>query len=155
MGASQITSITIIYSTVYIGADQRKHQSFASLALVREIHRWPVNSPHKRPVTRKMFPFDYVIIPRFAIPWRHHEAVIVHNICVPIFLVLWQLIPLNWLFCNWISRYVWILLIYQWNHKTDNSIWRFKHIDEINRIDNIYRCSHFSYGDLNSQCRYM
>ena len=44
------------------GADQRKHQSSASLALVRGIHRWPVNSPHKGPVTRKMFPFDDVIM---------------------------------------------------------------------------------------------
>ena len=60
--ASQITSLTIVYSTVYSGADQRKHQSSASLAFVRGIHRWPVNSPHKGPVTRKMFPFDDVIM---------------------------------------------------------------------------------------------
>ena len=60
--ASQITSLTIGYSTVYSGADQRKHQSSALLVFVREIHRWPVNSPHKWPVTRKMFPFDDVIM---------------------------------------------------------------------------------------------
>ena len=61
--ASQITSLTIVYSTVYSGADQRKHQSSASLAFVRGIHRGPVNSPHKWPVTRKMFPlFDDVIM---------------------------------------------------------------------------------------------
>ena len=60
--ASQITSLTIIYSTVYSGPDQRKHQSSASLAFVRGIHRVPVNSPHKWPVTRKMFPFDDVIM---------------------------------------------------------------------------------------------
>ena len=54
--ASQITSITMVYSTVYSGADQRKHQSPASLAFVG-IHRWPVNSPHKGPVTRKVVPF--------------------------------------------------------------------------------------------------
>ena len=53
--AFQITSLTIVYSDVYSGADQRKHQSSASLVFVREIHRWPVNSPHKRPVTRKCF----------------------------------------------------------------------------------------------------
>ena len=57
-----ITSLTIVYSTVYPGADQRKHQSSASLAFVREIHWWPVTSAHKGPVTRKMFPFDDVII---------------------------------------------------------------------------------------------
>ena len=60
--ASQITSLTIVYSTVYSDADQRKHQSSASLAFVRGIHRGPVNSPHKWPVTRKMFPFDDVIM---------------------------------------------------------------------------------------------
>ena len=60
--ASQITSLIIVCSTVYSGADQRKHQSSASLAFVRGIHRSPVNSPHKRPVTRKTFPFDDVII---------------------------------------------------------------------------------------------
>ena len=60
--ASQITSIAIIYSTVYWVADQWKHQSPASLAFVRGIHRWLVNSPHKRPVTRKMLPFDDVIM---------------------------------------------------------------------------------------------
>ena len=60
--ASQITSLTIGYSTVYSGADQRKHQSSASLTFVRGNYRWPVNSPHKRPVTRKVFPFDDVII---------------------------------------------------------------------------------------------
>ena len=59
---SQITSLTIVYSTVYSDADQRKHQSSASLAFVRRIHRWPVNSPHKWPVTRKMLPFDDVIM---------------------------------------------------------------------------------------------
>ena len=47
MMASQITSIMIVYSTVYSGPDQRKHQSSASLPFVWGIHRWPVNSPHK------------------------------------------------------------------------------------------------------------
>ena len=60
--ASQITSLTIVYSTVHSGADQRKHQSSALLAFVRGTHRWPVISPHKGPVTRKMFPFDDVIM---------------------------------------------------------------------------------------------
>ena len=60
--ASQITSLTIVYSTFYSSADQRKHQRSASLAIVRGIHRWPMNSPHKWPVTRKMFPFDDVIV---------------------------------------------------------------------------------------------
>ena len=62
--ASQITSLTIVYSTVYSGADQRKDQSPVSLAFVQGIHRGPVNSLHKWPVTWKMFPFDDVIMGR-------------------------------------------------------------------------------------------
>ena len=64
MGAivSEITSPTTVYSTVYSDADQRKHQSSAPLAFVRGIHRGPVTSPHKWPVTRKMLPFDDVIM---------------------------------------------------------------------------------------------
>ena len=64
MGAisSQITSLTIFYSTVYSVADQRKHESSASLAFVRGIHRGTMNSPHKWPETRKMSPFDDVIM---------------------------------------------------------------------------------------------
>ena len=64
--ASQITSLTIVYTTVYSGADQRKQQSSASLAFVWEIHRGPVNSPRKRPVTRKMVPFDDVFMHYFS-----------------------------------------------------------------------------------------
>ena len=60
--ASQITSLTIVYTAVYSDADQSKHQSSASLAFVWGIHRRPVNSPHKWPVTGKMFPFDDVIM---------------------------------------------------------------------------------------------
>ena len=59
---SPITSISIVCSAVCTGTDQRKHQSSASLAFVRGIHRWPVDSPHRGPVARKMFPFDDVIM---------------------------------------------------------------------------------------------
>ena len=57
--ASQITGVLIVYSTVCSDADQRTFQSFV---FVRGIHRWPANSPHKQPVTRKMFPFDGAIM---------------------------------------------------------------------------------------------
>ena len=60
--ASQFTSLTIVYSTIYSGGDRRRHQSSASLTFVEGIHRWPVNSPHKWPVMRKISPFDDVII---------------------------------------------------------------------------------------------
>ena len=92
--ASKITSLTVVYSTIYSGADQSKHQSSASLAFVWGIHRGPVNSPHKWPVTRKMFPFDDVIMingysgdktnrscrffPRLTSPWRHWKRTAVH-----------------------------------------------------------------------------
>ena len=64
--ASQITSLTIVYSPVCSGTDQRKDRISASLAFVRGIHRGPVNSRHKRPVTRKMFSFDDVIMLGFV-----------------------------------------------------------------------------------------
>ena len=60
--ASEMTSLTVVYSTVYSGTDQRKHQSSALLAFVREIDRGPVNSPQKAPVMWKMFPFDGIIM---------------------------------------------------------------------------------------------
>ena len=60
--ASRTTSLTTVYLIVYSRADQRKHQSSASLAFVRGIHRRPVISPHKGPVTRKIVPFDDVIM---------------------------------------------------------------------------------------------
>ena len=69
--ASQIIGLAIVYSIVYSGADQRKRQSPASLAFVRGIHRWPVNSPHKWPVTQKMFPFDDVIV--WILDDRYHN----------------------------------------------------------------------------------
>ena len=79
--ASQITSLAIVYSTVCSGPDQRKHQSSALLAFVREIHRWPVNSPHKGPVTRKMFQFDDVIMyARESMPGKGHSS---YNSTIP------------------------------------------------------------------------
>ena len=94
--ASQITRLTIAYWSVYSSADQRKHQSSASLAFVRGIHRWPVNSPYKRPVTRKMLPFDDVIMvlavnlnnlfneqsncQRLDTPLRSYDLTVINNI---------------------------------------------------------------------------
>ena len=60
--ASQITSLTVVYSTVYSDTNQRTYQTSASLNLVREIHQSPVNSPHKGPVARNTFSFDDVIM---------------------------------------------------------------------------------------------
>ena len=60
--ASQINGVSSVYSTVCSGADRRKHQSSSLLAFVRGIYRWAMNSLHKGPVTRQMFPFDDVIM---------------------------------------------------------------------------------------------
>ena len=81
MGAmtSQITSLTIVYWSVYSGADQRKHQSSASLAFVRGIHRWPVNLSRKGPVTWEIFPIDDVIMGN-----RGSEHVHCFSRCIPI-----------------------------------------------------------------------
>ena len=78
--ASQITGVSIVCSTICSGIDQRKHQCSASLAFVWGIHRWLVDSPHKGPMTWKMFPFDDAIMkcPRgqwgniFAVPYEHY-----------------------------------------------------------------------------------
>ena len=53
--AYQITGVSTACSTVCSSADQRKHQTSASLAFVSGIHWWPVVSHHKGPVTRKCF----------------------------------------------------------------------------------------------------
>ena len=81
--ASQITSLTIVYPIVYLSADQRKHQSSALLAFVRGIHRRPVNSPHKGLVTRKMCPFDDVIMIKmpYAIGWHWCPYYVHHFAC--------------------------------------------------------------------------
>ena len=61
--ASQITSLTIVYSTVYSGAYQRKHQSSASLAFLRGIHQWPVKFLAQRASDAE----------NISIWWRHHD----------------------------------------------------------------------------------
>ena len=66
----QINGISIACSVICSDADQRKHQSFASLAVVRGIHQWPVDSPHKGPATQKMFPFHDVIITKSHMGWQ-------------------------------------------------------------------------------------
>ena len=60
--ASPITTLRIVYSIVYLGTDQRKHQSSASIAFVKGIHPWPVNSPAQRAINAE----------NVSIWWRHH-----------------------------------------------------------------------------------
>ena len=92
--APQITSLTIVYSTIYSCADQRKHQSSASLAFVRWIHQWPV--------TRKMFPFDDVIM------LNPFNLTLINVIKNPLFLVLSNLITIY--ICMYMHIYVYICI---------------------------------------------
>ena len=111
--ASQITSLAIVYSNVNSGTDQRKHQSTASLAFVWGIHRWPVNSPHKWPVTRKMFPFDDVIM------GSDHGLLLVlsHTIMMEVmtswkcFLHYW---PIVWFGIDLLV--IWVSMMLRWHH---------------------------------------
>ena len=102
--ASQTTSLTLVYSTVYSGADQRKHQSSASLAFAWGIHRWSVNYPRKWPVTRKIFSFDDVIMDYHA------------SVSVPISHIRIVIISQNYMLCKYHRR---CQYIYVYSH-TDN-----------------------------------
>ena len=73
--ATQITSLTIVYSTVYSDADQRRHQSSVSLAFVWIIHRGP-----------GLFPAQMAsYVENVSIWWRHHGYVCHHRIAIIIF----------------------------------------------------------------------
>ena len=98
--ASQITSLTIVYSTVYSDADQRKHQSFASLAFVRGIHWRLVNSLHKWPVMWKMFPFDDVIMPYLTLTDELWAACEYCSIFGAIILPFITVCDMTWLRCS-------------------------------------------------------
>ena len=60
--AFQITGVSVACSIICLGADQRKHQRSASLAFVRGIYRWPMDSPHQGLITRIKSPFDNVFM---------------------------------------------------------------------------------------------
>ena len=82
--ASQITSRTIVYSDVYSRRRSKKHQSSESLAFVWGIHQWPVHSPHKGPITHKMFLCDDVIMrPCDCLFHRLFKAKVKENIKAP------------------------------------------------------------------------
>ena len=58
--ASQITSLTVVYSIVY----SKKTSKLRVTGLCARNSLGPVNSPHKGPVMRKMFLFDDIILCR-------------------------------------------------------------------------------------------
>ena len=71
--ASQITSLTVVYLTVYSDRDQRKHQSSASPAFVWGIHRdrWI-------PRTRASYAENV------SIWWRHHDHPSANDPLIPV-----------------------------------------------------------------------
>ena len=98
--SSLITSLTIVYWSVYSGTDQRKHQSSASLAFVRGIHRWPVNSPHKKASNAENVSiwrrhhvlssicFDALDLVIFCTEWQPVSILTHHSFCITILLEL-------------------------------------------------------------------
>ena len=88
------------YSAVCSGADRRKHQSSASLAFMWGEHRWLVNSPHKVPVTRKMFPFDDVIM-RDGRSSLELLALAICWVTMIMFSATWPYLPYEWITTIW------------------------------------------------------
>ena len=134
--ASQITSLTIVYSAVYSDAEQRKHQSSASLAFVR------VNSPHKWPVTRKMFPFDDVIMSPLNERWQcsliyseychSHTRSWTDVVCGVV--IGWRLVRLGWNRHNWwirLSNIFFIFTMFMMNTEIDIDIVTFRTLLDI------------------------
>ena len=98
---NECDGVSIVCSTVCSSTNQRKHQRSASLAFVRGIHRWPVDSPHKMPVTPKIFPFYDVIMAEAAGRCHLTKAAIFFRVPFPI---------LKFLSMAWINNYTHINL---------------------------------------------
>ena len=106
--ASQMTSLTIVYLTAYSGADRRKHQNPTSLAFVRGIHRWPVNSPHNGPVTRKRFPFDdFIMGGLFLVTFGATILVPYHEVMYMYMQLIWRCDTRPWKY-NWKWSSFWL-----------------------------------------------
>ena len=97
--ASQITGVSIVCSAVCWGSDQIKPQSPASLAFVRGIHRSPVDSHHNRPVRRKWFPFDDVIMFMFVTQIQHNTLSVLFG-STKVHIVKWQSTKTMWDLCK-------------------------------------------------------
>ena len=131
--ASQITSLTVAYSTVYSCTDDWKHLSSASLAFVWGIHRRPMNSPNKWPVTRKIFPFDDVImIQMFVVYCGLLWFRLVHTISIA-WLLHWHMhgYIIKTTLTNMVGYIAWThcTLMIWYNHH--NKIWHGKTLDDV------------------------
>ena len=139
--ALQIAGFSIVYLNVCSGAYQRKPQSSASLAFVRGSHRWPVNSPRKGPVTRKMVPFDDVImVGSYLVLMVMLRIVYLQCFSLHQFSLFWKpsVSPLNLLCRNWRGRLIVILIFV--NFITANTIFNFRpNVSGIINCMEIYR----------------
>ena len=145
--ASKITSLAIVYATFYSSADQRKYQSSASLAFVCGIHRWPVNSPHKRPVTWKMFPFDDVIMENLdSVQWWKRTHLLFKSIAVTSGHQGWWLLKLCSLISSlrkfWFIKYtcqvLQITFIFDGCHSSWAAATPVKYEHDIQQVTNIF-----------------
>ena len=80
--SSQITSVSVVYWTVCWGADQIKHQWLRVTGLCEGNSPGRMNSPHKGPVTRKIFPFDDVIMWIITTGTNVFDVFSWENVCV-------------------------------------------------------------------------
>ena len=109
--ASQITSLTVVYSTVYSDAHRSKKTSKLRVTgLCVGNSPGPVNSPHKGPVPRKMFPFDDVIM-MIIKPYLRSSYGYSIGSCTPLYLYLW----------DWAAKMI-ISLSLQWRHNGRDGI---------------------------------
>ena len=148
--ATHISSLIIVYSSVYPGADQRKYQSSASLAFVWGNHRWPVNYPHKWPVTRKIFPFDFVIMTCLKLRGSHYASQwikfynilgkkmrIIFHLWIKLFQAWWRIFTsLNMVFVGLCAKSLAepVLNYCELDHQEQNSVKKIKHISWVTCI---------------------
>ena len=147
---SQITSLTIDYSTIYSDADQSKHQSSASLAFVRGIHRGPVNSLHKWPVTRKMFPFDDVIMKQkqlHSLPWCSIEVFCLQIVFDEVKQILAILVWIEKIKSSWLYHFYWYANFNnkQLAYRDERVIWCIDDFIPFTHIYIAWDSSHTSY----------
>ena len=140
--ASQINNLAIVYSIVYWATDQRKHQSSAALSCVRGIHRWPVNSPYKGHLTRKMFPFDDVIMNHFKM-----ADVIPYNLAtIPVLRHVWDG---GLSYISPIIIFLYIITILRILQSTfDNSSFNAVSVVVVDNLQNILEPRHLFYATL-------
>ena len=131
---SQITSLTIVYSIVYLSADQRKHQSSVLLAFVRGIHRRPVNVSiwWRRQADRALWQeLLYQLVPDFSM-WPEIESLLGEGCHLGLFVKITYSnceLPLSDKLINaitlavYIYIYIYIYMVYISNLIVDSGIW--------------------------------